>query len=241
MTPDQIAIIVTQPLTQTGTPLTSDDVATAITDALNRGGSQWLISTIVAFLPALWMMALILHLGRPYILRSLRRMGLRLGADVWWMSYLILRDTVLLLTFALSFIFFNPNLVANMEFPITGPLSTLLLLLAVAVKLSRRADDDVVAYRWTTAFLVLGATLYFIGTVFGIEAADVDYLSGFAGAMTSSSNQGVALGIMWVSLVGVGLVAAWLFLRALNSASRSMAPTLPPDSSQKPQEQIPAV
>ena len=237
---DQIAIIATQPLTQT-TSLTSDDVATAITDALNKGGSQWLISTIVAFLPVLWLMALILHLGRPYILRSLRRMGLRLGADVWWMSYLLLRDAVLLLTFALSFIFFNPNLVATMEFPITGPLATLLLFLAVTVKLARRTDDDVVAYRWTTAFLVLGATLYFIGMVFGIEAADVDYLSEFAGTMTSSSNQDLALGIMWVSLVGVGLVAAWLFIRAMNIASRSMASTLSPDLSQKPQEQIPAV
>lgn len=222
MTPDVIGIAASQTLTQTGTPLTTDDVATAITDALRQGGSQWLISTIVAFLPILWTMALMLHLGRPYVLRTLRRMGLRLGADVWWMSYLLIRDTVLLLTFALSFIFFNPNLVANMDFPITGPVSALLLLLAVAVKLSRRADDDMTAYRWTTAFLVLGATLYYIGTVFGIEAADVKYLSGFAGTMTSSSNPDVALWIMWVSLVGVGLVAGWLFLRALNSASRSM-------------------
>jgi len=236
---DQIAIIATQPLTQT-TPLTSDDVATAITDALNKGGSQWLISTIVAFLPVLWMMALILHLGRPYILRTLRRMGLRLGADVWWMSYLILRDTVLLLTFALSFIFFNPNLVANMDFPITGPISALLLLLAVAVKLSRRADDDIAAYRLVTAFLVLGATLYYIGTVFGIEAADVDYLSGFAGAMTTSSNPAVALGIMWVSLVGVGLVAGWLFLRAMNSAARTLAGPPAPKATQQPQVQPPA-
>src|SRR5437868_15538620 len=30
-----------------------------------------------------------------------------------------------------------------------------------AVKLSRRADDDIVAYRWATAFIVLGATLYY--------------------------------------------------------------------------------
>jgi len=40
-----------------------DDIATAITQALVQGGSQWLVATIVAFLPAMWTMTLILHLG----------------------------------------------------------------------------------------------------------------------------------------------------------------------------------
>src|SRR5437762_5334384 len=118
-----------------------DDVATSITQAIAQGGAQWLISSIVAFLPILWTMVLILHLGRPYVLRTLRRCGLRLGADVWWMSYLLIRDAVLLITLAMSWIFFSPTIVVNAALPITGPLSTLLLLLALAVKLSRRVDD----------------------------------------------------------------------------------------------------
>src|ERR1700694_4045968 len=137
------------------------DIATAIMNALVQGGSQWLIATLVAFLPVLWTTALMLHLGRPYVLRTLRRCGLRLGADVWWMSYLLMRDAVLLLTFALSWIFFAPNIVLNAALPITGPLAALCLLLPLAVKLSRRVDDDVAAYRWATGFLVLGATLYY--------------------------------------------------------------------------------
>jgi len=137
-----------------------DDIANAITQALVQGGSQWLVSTLVAFLPALWTMSLMLHLGRPYVLRILRRCGLRLGADVWWMSYLLMRDAMILITFALSWVFFQPNLVVNQAFPITGPLAALLLLLALAVKLSRRVDDDIQAYRWATVFIVVGATLY---------------------------------------------------------------------------------
>src|SRR6476469_1377440 len=124
-----------------------DDIANAITQALVTGGAQWLISTIVAFLPVLWTMALIMHLGRPYVIRTLRRCGLRLGADVWWMSYLLMRDAVLLITFALSWIFFSPAIVANAALPLTGPLAALCLLMALAVKLSRRVDDDVTAYR----------------------------------------------------------------------------------------------
>lgn len=203
-----------------------DAVTTAISNALVQGGSLWLISTIVAFLPVLWTMALMFHLGRPYILRTLRSIGLRLGADVWWMSYVIIRDAVLLITFGLSWIFFNPNTVMNLSLPITGPISALCLLLALAVKLSRRVDDDVNAYRLTTVFLVLGATLYFGPLVFAVEATSQSYLSGFATAFTSSSNPTVALWIMWISMAGVALVTAWLIYRLMVSATRSMAKRL---------------
>jgi hypothetical protein len=200
-----------------------DDIATAIAQAFVQGGSQWLISTIVAFLPVLWTMALMFHLGRPYVLRTLRRIGLRLGADIWWMSYLLIRDALLLITFALSWIFFNPNTVVNQALPITGPISALCLLLALAVKLSRRVDDDVNAYRLSTVFLVLGATLYYGPLVFAVEAASQSYLAGFGAAFTSNSNPVVALWIMWLSLLGVALVTGWLFVQAMRSASRSMA------------------
>lgn len=203
--------------------MSSNDVSTAITQALVQGGAQWLVATIVAFLPAMWTMALILHLGRPYVLRTLRRCGLRLGADVWWMSYLLMRDAVLLLTFAMSWIFFQPNIVASSALPITGPLAALFLLLALAVKLSRRVDDDVNAYRLSTAFLVIGATLYYFPQVFAVEAASQDSLKWFADNLVSSANVQLALGIMWFSLAGVVLVAIWLFFRALASANRTMA------------------
>jgi hypothetical protein len=203
--------------------MTPDQVASAITQALVQGGSTWLVATIVAFLPALWTMTLILHLGRPYVLRTLRRCGLRLGADVWWMSYLLTRDAVLLMTFGLSWIFFSPNIVANSALPITGPLAALCLLLALAVKLSRRVDDDVTAYRAATAFLVLGATLYYFPLVFAVEATSQVHLSWLITHLTSNSNVTLALWIMWLSLAGVALVAGWLFMRALASANRSMA------------------
>jgi hypothetical protein len=199
-----------------------DDVTTAITNALVQGGSQFLVATIVAFLPVLWTTTLIMHLGRPYVLRTLRRCGLRLGADVWWMSYLLMRDAFLVLTFALSFIYFNPNLVSTMAFPITGPLAALCLLLALAVKIARRVDDDATAYRWATVFLIAGATLYYLPITFAVEANSQVNLAWFQQHLTSSANTQLALGIMWVSLAGVALVGLWLFGRAFASANRTM-------------------
>ena len=200
--------------------MSGNDVANAITQALIQGVSTWLIATIVAFLPALWTMTLILHLGRPYVLRTLRRCGLRLGADVWWMSYLLMRDAVLLVTFGLSWIFFSPNIVAAAALPITGPIAALCLLLALAVKLSRRVDDDVTAYRVTTALLVIGATLYYFPLVFAVEATSQVHLSWFISHLTSNANVTLALWICWISLAGVALVAVWLFVRALASANK---------------------
>lgn len=203
------------------------DVSTAITQALVQGGAQWLVATIVAFLPALWTMSLIMHLGRPYVLRTLRRCGLRLGADVWWMSYLLTRDAVLVITFAVSWIFFLPNVVQSAALPITGPLAALCLLLALGVKLSRRVDDDASAYRLATVFLVLGATLYYFPQVFAVEATSQEHLSWLTKNLVSNTNVSLALGIMWVSLAGVALVLGWFFIRALASATRTMAPRMP--------------
>lgn len=204
-----------------------DDIATAITNALVQGGSQWLVATIVAFLPVLWTMALIMHLGRPYVIRTLRRCGLRLGADVWWMSYLLMRDAMLLVTFAVSWIFFEPNIVANSALPLTGPLAALSLLLALTVKLTRRVDDDINAYRLSTVFLVVGATLYYFPQVFAVEAASQVNLAGIATFFTSNTNVSWALGIMWVSLAGVALVAMYLFGRALASVNRKATTSMP--------------
>jgi hypothetical protein len=204
-----------------------DDIATAITSALVQGGSQWMVATIVAFLPALWTMALIMHLGRPYVIRTLRRCGLRLGADVWWMSYLLMRDAMLLVTFAVSWIFFEPNIVANDALPLTGSLAALSLLLALAVKLTRRVDDDINAYRLSTVFLVVGATLYYFPQVFAVEAASQENLAGIATFFTSNTNAPLALGIMWASLAGVALVAMYLFARAIASVNRKATERMP--------------
>src|SRR5258708_12680610 len=148
-------------------------------------------------------MSLILHLARPYVLPTVRRWGLRLGADVWWMSYLLMRDAVLVLTFALSWIFFQPNLMISLPRPITGSLAALCLLLALAVKLTRRADDDVGAYRLATVFLIVGATLYFVPQVFAVEAASQEHLSWLATNLVSNPNTARALPLMRVPMTAL--------------------------------------
>jgi hypothetical protein len=80
----------------------------------------------------------------------------------------------------------------------------------------------VTAYRLATAFLVLGATLYYVPLVFAVQAASQVNLSWFVNNLTSNANPTLALWIMWISLAGVAAVAAWLFWRALDAANRTM-------------------
>ena len=207
-------------------PLGPQDVSTAITQALVQGGSQWLIATIVAFLPVLWTMTLFLHLGRPYVLRTLSRLGLRLGADVWWMSYLLMRDGLMIITFGLSWIFFLPNLVTTLAFPLTGSLAATFLLASLAVKLIRRVDDDITAYRLSTAFLVVGATLYYGPLVFAVENTSQVHFGNLGHALTSNAQPTAALTLMWISLVIVTGILSWMFIRALGSVNRSMTKQL---------------
>ena len=202
-----------------------NDVSNAITQALVQGGAQWLVSTLVAFLPALWTMTLILHLGRPYVIRTLRRCGLRLGADIWWMSYLLMRDGLMVATFALSWVFFLPNLVTSFALPLTGSLAAVFLLLTLVVKMSRKVDDDVQAFRLATGFLVLGATFFFGPQVFAVEATSQTSLAKFGAFFTTTQNSTLALILTWISLVAVTGVLGALFIRAMQSAAHTLEPT----------------
>ena len=86
--------------------MNADDLATALT----TGASGWLVLSVAAVLPILWAFTLSLHFSRPYVLRFLQRLTLRFGGDVWWLSYVLFRDALLVITLGLSTIFFMPNL-----------------------------------------------------------------------------------------------------------------------------------
>ena len=89
-------------------------------------------------LPILWAFALIMHFARPYVLRFLSTLTLRFGGDVWWLSYVLIRDGLLVITLALSMLFLFPNLYIGLGLPLTAPLATVVLFWAMVVKLPAR-------------------------------------------------------------------------------------------------------
>jgi hypothetical protein len=191
--------------------MTPDDVTKAIVQAILHGGEQWVVSTVAALLPALWAMTVILHLARPYILRTIKKLSLRFGADVWWLGYVLVRDAVMLITFVLSLIFLFPNLVMTIPLPLTAPLAGVLLFASLYVKLLYDTDDDFQTYRVATALLGVGAAFYLIPQIFAIETTSQERLSGVANFLTSTSNTAWMGPILIVSMIGYGLIGGLIF------------------------------
>ncbi len=192
--------------------MTADDLAAGLT----TGASAWLVLSLAAVLPILWAFAMAMHFGRPYIVRFLRTLTLRFGGDVWWLSYVLMRDALLFVTLGLSMIFFMPNLYLKGEgLPITAPLAAVVLFWALAVKLVRDADDDPAAFRLVSVLLVVASVLYIVPQVYGMEAADQAYLGDLPKLLISVENLDVARPIFWGSIVLFGLTAAAIFGRFL--------------------------
>jgi hypothetical protein len=212
--------------------MTPDQLSEAISTGLVNGGQMWIIQTAVAMLPAFWVMVMALHLSRPYMLRMLHKFTLRFGADIWWLGYVLLRDSLMLLTFALGIVFFYPNLVKANALPLTGSLATALLLLALAVKLTRDADDNAADFRLTTWLLLFSSALYLVPQVFGVESADQPALSAVSSFLTTNSNLDWAIPILYASYVILIGTAVYLFTtvtfrRSGSPASRGPAVRTP--------------
>jgi len=192
--------------------MTPDQLSEAVTTGLVNGGQAWIVQTAAAMLPAFWILSLALHLSRPYMLRMLHKFTLRFGADIWWLTYVLLRDAVMLLTFGLGIVLFYPNLVKANALPLTGSLATALLLIALAVKLTRDADDDPTDFRLTSILLLVASALYLIPQVFGVEAADQTYMSAVSAFLTTSGNPGWAMPVLYVSYLMLIATAGYLFV-----------------------------
>jgi hypothetical protein len=200
--------------------------ADELADALTTGGSGWLVLSIAAILPILWSFALIVHFARPYVIRFLQSLTLRFGGDVWWLSYVLMRDALLTIVLALSVIMLMPNLYIGLGLPLTGPLAVVVLLWAMVVKVLRDADDDPAAFRLVSSLLVIASVLYIVPQIFGLESADqVDWLNRFGlgwipGALSAASGEpaevnALAWPVLDLSLVLFGLTSVALFIRFL--------------------------
>ena len=197
--------------------MTGDDLATALT----TGGMVWLVLSVAAVLPILWAFTLSLHVARPYVLRFLGMLTLRFGGDVWWLSYVLFRDALLVITLGLSMVFLMPNLYLKVGLPITAPLAAVVLFWALVVKLIRDADDDPTMFRLVSILLIVASGLYIVPQIYGLEAADQAYLGGLPAALTSTTNLDLARPILWIS---IGLFAATgfaLFVRFLVNLGRA--------------------
>ncbi len=189
--------------------LSGDDLANAITN----GGANWMILSVAAVLPIIWAFTLSLHFARPYVLRFLQKLTLRFGGDVWWLSYVLTRDALLVVTLVLSVIFLFPNVYLRGDgLGITAPVATLVLMWAALVKLLGDPDDNASHWQLQSLLLILASVLYIIPQVYGLEAAD-QHLGGWSDALISVNNLDVARFILWGTMVLFAITGGLVFVR----------------------------
>src|SRR5216684_1676005 len=154
--------------------MTVDQLTQAIITGINAGAEQLLEGTLAAILPIIWLAILGLHLGRPYILDMIDRFTLRLGADLLWLIYIALRDILIVSGVVMSFMFFFPDVVSTDQLPITGGLAAAALFGVLLVKLMGDPDHNLRDFRLVTYLLGIGALLYFVPYLFGVQFNMVD-------------------------------------------------------------------
>jgi hypothetical protein len=207
--------------------LTQQELTDALSQAFHSGCRDFLVGTLVAALPMLWIATLSLYLMRPYAIRTLRKLSLRFAADVFWLSYVMLRDGTLIITFVVSLFFFYPNLLHDNPLPITATLSSVFVLWALLVKMVRDPDEDPRDYRLSAALLVVGSALYLVPLTLGVEVTSQSHLSWAAHHLSSNTNFAVAIGFFYASLALVMATGAFIFGYVMTQSAPKRAPSAP--------------
>ena len=139
-------------------------------NGLVSGGSIWLETTIAVAMVFVTAMAFSLQIARGYFLRTLEKFTLRLGADIWWLSYVLIRDGLMFMAFIMGLMVFFPG--TFQDYPMAVPfmpLSVVLFGAALVTKLYFDADESRRAFRAVTALVFAGTALWILGTIFVTE------------------------------------------------------------------------
>ena len=190
-------------------------------------GESFVEGTIGAALIALWLLTVALHLARPYMVINLRKFTLRLGADLWWIIYVALRDILLLQVFLGSFIFFYPDVVSNQDLPITGSVAGVCAFGALLLKLVSKGEGDVRNIRWQTILIGVGSVLYIVPYLLGVQLTEIDnsVASQLASIFVSSQNPGWGLWLSYLSAFAAGVIGIYAVVYNLRQATpRPKAP-----------------
>jgi hypothetical protein len=191
-------------------------------------GESFIEGTIAAALVVLWLLALALHLGRGYMVRTTGKFTLRLGADLWWIIYIGLRDIIVVQVFLGSFIFFYPDVVTGQALPITGGVAAVCAFAVMLIKLTRHGDETA-AFRWQLLLLGLGATLYIVPYLLGVQMTELHgkRVEQFVPMLVSNLNPDVALPLCYLSAAAVGLMGLGAVAYNLRSTSGRPAKNTP--------------
>jgi len=146
---------------------TSNDLS----NGLVSGGSIWLETTIIVGLAHISVLAFSLQIARGYFIRVLNKFNLKLGADIYWLAYILIRDALIILSFIMGLLVFLPG--TFLDYPMAVPFMPVAVVcfgIALMTKLYVDADDNRNAFRFVTMLIFAGTLLWVSGTIFVTES-----------------------------------------------------------------------
>jgi hypothetical protein len=203
------------------------DLTNAIVGGMNDGLEGFLEGTLAAVLPVIWLALLGLELGRPYIMQMIERFTLRLGADLLWLIYIALRDFLIVSGVVLSFMFLFPDVVGGNSLPLTGGLAAACLFAVLLVKLMGDPDHNLREYRIVLALEALGALLYFVPYVFGVQFSSIAAGGPFESTsnwLVTGTNTSLAIALAYVSIALFAIMGAIATVYTLRTGGRAEVP-----------------
>jgi hypothetical protein len=186
---------------------------------LVSGGSVWLETTIAIALVFVMAMAFSLQIARGYFLRTLQKFTLRLGADIWWLTYVLIRDGLIFASFIMGLLVFFPGTFQDYAIAVPFmPVSIVLFGAALILKLYFDADEDRNIFRAVTGLVFGGAALWIFGTIFVTESplqlaiipSGVSTTSGFwytlANTFSSQVNVDLSMTTFYACFTALGIL-----------------------------------
>ncbi len=149
-------------------------------------------ATIGLMVGILFIGAFSLQIARNYFLRTLDKFTLRLGADIWWLAYIMIRDGLMFGALLLGFELFFVGTYG--DYAIAVPFMPLAIVLTAAVlvlKLVKDPDEDEKANRLVSTLIAAATFFYVFGILMVTESiagyGNAGYLVTSSGAITTAS------------------------------------------------------
>ena len=136
----------------------------------------WTLQTICDAGILLSVTTFVLHSGRSYFERTVRQLQAKMAEEMWWVTYLLVRDASLFGAVLIGFMLLNPDIMADIKIGVPFvPLATVLMAWAGLVKLTSRGPGDSAAQGRASTLLAVAAALNTIGFTLVMEGPGEEY------------------------------------------------------------------
>ncbi len=157
-------------------------------NAISKSFEEWTIISFYNVSLVLLFLGLIFHHATDFYKSSLDNFKIKLSGENWAILFFIIRDFSLFAAFGISILLINPDMFADIKFPLPFfPIGVILLGIALIYKLKGDLETNSKHRKIFNIFLLLSGMVQYFGFVFVMEAAAKEWVSsGVAGTFWNS-------------------------------------------------------